>query len=301
MKKTFTMRVTLLMADRFNPIDPSTQSSRFSIPIYFMWVISVSLSFASHSCIAEVIRIGGTGSAMPLIQKLADDYQKSHHETQFDIMSPPLGSGGGIRALIGGRLDLTVSSKLPAKDEQESMAQPLLWLRTPFVFAALDAKPGANLDFQQLADIYSLKVRVWPDGRPIRLVMRSINESDSVMVRSLSPNLDAAIKQTLEIKSIPVAENDLDNLQLLERLPGSFGTASFGLLLVTNSPLRPMRLNGVEPSVENVEAGRYPLSKTLSLLTAKKPSEATSEFIRFLSSKEVHRKVRVWGYQAVDR
>lgn len=289
------------MADRFKALNSSPLLSLCSFPINFIWVVSIYFLLASNGCIAQVIRIGGTGSAMPLIQKLADQFQNSHKNIQFDIMSPPLGSGGGIRALIGGRLDLSVCSKLPAKDEQESLAQPLLWLRTPFVFAALEAKSGLNLDLQQLADLYSLKARLWPDGRPVRLVMRSLNESDSVMVRLLSPNLDASIKHTLEIKSAPVAENDLDNLQLLERLPGSFGTASLGLLLVTNSPLRPMKLNGVEPSIENVQAGRYPLSKTLILITAKKPSEATSEFIRFLSSKEVQKKVQAWGYQAVER
>jgi phosphate transport system substrate-binding protein len=263
-----------------------------------IWLI---LMMASHSCVAEIIRIGGTGTAMPLMRKLSDQFQKTHPEVSFEIMSPPLGSGGGMRALAGERLDVVVSSKKPSKEDENKFAPAIPWLKTPFVIAGAGCDSTRDLNLQQLADIYSLKVKAWPDGKPIRLVMRSLSETDSLAIRSLSPQLDSAIVQTFEMRSVPVAENDLDNLQLLEKIQGSLGTASLGLLRVTNSPLKSIKLNGEEGSVANMQTGRYPLSKTLFLITLPHQSVATSDFIGFLLSREVMKKVKEWDYVGADQ
>lgn len=152
------------------------------------------------------------------------------------------------------------------------------------------------MSLEQLTDIYSLKTMQWPDGGQIRLIMRAATETDSILLRSLSPRMDAAISQTLQRQRTPVAENDLDNLQLLESTPGSLGTASLGLLRITGSAVKPIGFNGVQPSLETMANGRYPLANTLILITDKQSNEATLAFVQYLQNPQVSRMLREWDY-----
>lgn len=258
--------------------------------------VVLALAGATFQCAAETIRVGGTGSAMPLLQKLGDLYRKNHPEVQIVLTMPPLGSSGGMRALAAGRLDLAVSASPPKPEDGHRFAQPIAWLTTPFILAGRDVPPGMSVSRRQLADIYAGKVTQWPGGQPIRLVLRPASDSDSISLRRLSPEMDAAIAQALQRNVLPMAENDLDNLQLVARTPGSLGAVSLGLLLVSESPIRSIALDGVLPSAKAVLDGSYPMAKTLTLLTAKNPGSSVASFVDFLRSPATARLVLRWGY-----
>lgn len=258
--------------------------------------IALALSSGSSHCAADTIRVGGTGLASPLVQKLSELYRQSHPDIQIALTSPPLGSGGGMHALAAGRLDLVISATPPKPEDAPKFAPPIPWLTTPFALAGRDVPHGLNFSRRQLADIYAGKMMQWPDGKPIRLVLRPANDSDSLYLRRLSPEVDAAVAQALQRHILPVAENDLDNLQLLARTPGSLGTASLGLILASNSPIKPIAIDGVLPSSKTVQDGSYPFAKTLILLTAKRPGSATQAFVDFLRSPATVNFVTRWEY-----
>jgi ABC-type phosphate transport system substrate-binding protein len=67
---------------------------------------------AGWSALAEeAVRIGGTGSGTALLGKLAALYLEARPDTRIQIMSPSLGSTGGLRALAAGRIDIVVSGR----------------------------------------------------------------------------------------------------------------------------------------------------------------------------------------------
>lgn len=263
------------------------------------WLIAglvLVLSSGALHCMAETIRVAGTGAASPLIQQLSDLYRESHPEIQIELIHPPLGSGGSMRALAAGRLELAISASPPKPEDAPKFAQPMAWLTTPFALAGRDVPPGFSLTRRQLADIYAGKMAQWPDGQPIRLVLRPADDADSRYLRSLSPQVDAAVMQALQRKVLPVAGNDVDNLHMLERTPGSLGTASLGLILSSHSLVRPIAIDGVLPSTKTVQDGSYPLSKTLVLLTARNPGSATQAFVDFLRSPATADFVQRWAF-----
>ena len=231
----------------------------------------------------ETIRIGGNGSSMPLLQQLGDIFHKAHPEIEVTIMNPPIGSLGSMRALAAGQLDLTVTAKLPKPADRDKLAQPMPWVITPIVLAGRDVKK-VSFTRQQLADIYGEKLKKWPDGNPIRLMLRSSDVSDTDKIKALSPQLDAAVSQALLRNTLPVGGDALESLKILERTPHSLGSTTLGLILSTGSPIKPIAIDGVMPSVKTMLDGSYPLSKQLILFTAKTPSRATLEFIEFLRS-----------------
>ena len=52
--------------------------------------------------------------------------------------------------------------------------------------------------------------------------------------------------------------------------------------------IKMLGLNGIQPSLKNIKNHTYPLSRTLNLVTKKKPSGLVQKFINFTQSKQVH-------------
>lgn len=246
-------------------------------------VMALAVSSASSGFAGETIRVGGNGSSMPLIQQLADLYRKNQPDTKVVIMTPPIGSRGSMRALAAGQLDLAISAVLPKPETAAKLAQPVAWVVTPIVLAGRDVE---NISFtrQQLADIYAGKLKQWPDGKPIRLMLRSADVSDTEKLRTLSPQLDAALSQALARHTQPVGGDALESLKILETTPNSLGSTTLGLILTTRSKLKPVAIDGVMPGIAAVRDGSYPLAKPLFLLTGKIPTHATRAFVDFLRS-----------------
>lgn len=233
----------------------------------------------------DVIRVGGTGTGTLLLQRMAESYLRLHPATQVKALMPPLGGSGGLRALAASALDLAIVSSPP--HDESSGSHSVLWVRTPLAMVARGLPDESGLSSDQLADIFSGRLAQWPDGRPIRLVLRSARESDLKVLRATSPQIDSAVGLALKRNGIPVAENDIDNQHILERTPSSFGVISLGQLMLSERPLSgltPLRIDGVPPSTAALRSRAYPYEKPLYLVIGKTASAATRDFVAYLQS-----------------
>ena len=247
----------------------------------------------------EVVRVGGTGLGTLLMQRIAESYLKGRPDAQVKVLMPPLGSNGGLRALDANTIQLaivTFPAIFPAKSEADSTRKAVLWLTTPLVFTGRDIKTGEGFTLDQVADIYASRTTHWKDGTPVRLIARTDRESDTRILRSLSPQLEAAVAQSLSRTGIPFAENDFDAQQMLEKTPGSFGTVGLGQLLLSESSLRPAAINRVVPTTDALRGKAYPIEKPLYLVTSASPSAATVDLMTYLGSPEVMNIARRLGF-----
>jgi len=264
-----------------------------------LMLLAVGLALGGNVQAQETIRIGGTGFGTLLIQRILDAGPKPRPNVQAMAVTPPLGSNGGLRALAAGTIQISVvsiPSSYPDNAINSGNSLSFPWTRTPFVFTGRGAASGAALTRGQIADIYAGRVAQWPGGEPIRLVTRTDRESDTRLLRTISPEIDAAVTLAHKRIGMPFAENDLDNQDLLERTPGSFGTIGLGQLLLAGSPLKPATLDGVAPTAANLRASVYRVEKPLYLVVAKTPSAATEEFVQYLRSPAVLRMIERFGF-----
>ncbi len=67
---------------------------------------------------AKEIKIGGTGTDLATMKLLGEQFRKTHPDVTITVL-PSLGSSGGIKALLGGQLDIAISYKEPSGDEQK--------------------------------------------------------------------------------------------------------------------------------------------------------------------------------------
>jgi len=215
------------------------------------------------------IRVGGTGVGTLVLDRLAASYRTVSPQVVVRTVYPPLGSLGGLRALSAGVLDIAVISLSPGQQLAPLPAasdEVMPWVATPMVFTGRDLPVGSRFTLHQVSDIYAGKTTRWPRGGLIRLVTRPKEETDTRILKESSKDMAQATEQAMVRLGVSIAENDLVNQQMLERTPGSFGTIALGQIRLSGSSLKPALLNGIEPSLANLRAGTYPLSKPLYIV-----------------------------------
>lgn len=264
----------------------------------------ISFAYCENAVAQNVIRVGGTGLGTLLIQRLIEPYSKLRPDVQTKAITPPLGSNGGLRALAGGAIEVAIvsySSIYPAKSEDDVANTSIPWVTTPFIFTGRDIVSGTNLTLGQVTDIYSGRLTKWADGNPVKLISRNERESDTRILRAISPEMDAAVMFSHKRSGIHFAENDFDNQQILERTPGSFGVIGLGQVLLSGSPLKPINLDGVLPTTMSLQSGAYRFEKRLYLIISKAPSAVTLDLIQYLQSPGVMKIIERYGFIPIQR
>ena len=232
---------------------------------------------------AEDIKIGGTGSALAAMQLLADAYARQHPGSKITVL-PSLGSGGGIKAALSGAIQVAVSARPLSEAETKAGAVAVEYARTPFVFATAVTNKTAGLTEPELVNILSGRTEQWPDGRKIRLVLRPVGDSDSEMVKSISPALREAKTAAEQRKGMPFAVTDQDAADSIEKIPGALGTSTLAQIISEKRALKALKWNGVEPSAKSLADGSYPLYKELYLVTAANAPPSAQQFVAFVRS-----------------
>ena len=257
-------------------------------------LIAIAAAFSpAHA--AETLRIGGTGSALGGMQRLADAF-KSQHPGIDVIVLPSLGSGGGIKALIAGKIELCVSARPLNAEETAAGLVEREYARTPLVFATRLETAADGVTLAQLAAVYHGDLATWPDGSRLRLVMRPASEADTAFLRTLSPEMDKAVDAAISRDELFVAINDQDDAKALEDIRGSLGVISVGQMLSENRMLKPLTLDGRAGTTEALRDGTYPYAKHLSVMTGSEPSPTTAAFLAFLLSAEGGHLLNDAGY-----
>ncbi len=229
---------------------------------------------------AAVVRIGGTGSAVDVVQRWCG--ASGFRDLELSVVGS-LGSTGGLRALDAGRLDVAMSSRplTPAEQARGLVAHEVF--RSPFVWAVAASSGLTGLALGELIDIYAGRRTHWPDGGQIRPVLRPENDSDTIVLRSLHPELSRAWSIAQARPGMRVAMTDADAVDDLRHIPGALGTTTLGLAMAEGSALRALALDGVTPSVPALAQGRWRLSKVVYLVVPQRPSAGASRLLHALS------------------
>jgi phosphate transport system substrate-binding protein len=255
-----------------------------------LWTIVVCTLCTLHVGVmnvsaAEPIRINGSGSGLFMMTPLIKAYTKAHPDVRI-TMEKPLGSSGAIKALLGGALDIAVSSKVLKPEELSMGAVSREYGRTPLAFVT--GKKGGKTDIttKELEDIYSGRLKTWPDGVPIRLILRPDSDIDTKILEGLSPEMGKAVKIAHSQKGMAVAITDPESDDAVAKTQGSLGAAALPAILADKAPLSVLALNGVKPTVATLANGTYPLAKDIRFVTTKNTPPEAVKFLEFIYSPQ---------------
>lgn len=206
------------------------------------------------------VLLGGTGAGIGPLRKVLEDVPKLR-------FVPNLGTGGGLKALAAGAIDIALAAR-PLNDAERSqgLVQRELF-RTPVVWAVHEGVPLRQVSIAELAALYAGATHQWSNGIPVRLVLRPESDSDSRLLKTLGPELAAASVKAQQRPGAHVAVTDTDTTEALERIAGSIGVTTLGLVRAEGRRLHVLDVQGVKPSAGALVSGRYPYVKVIYATT----------------------------------
>jgi len=207
------------------------------------------------------------------------------------------GSSAGVEAVTAGSVDIGNSSRALKDSEKEAGAVENIVAIDGIAVVVDPANTVAGLTKQQLIDIYTGKVKNWSE----------VGGQDSVIIvvgREAGSGTRGAFEEILEIEDACTYANELDStgavMAKVASTPGAIGYVS---LDVIDETVTALALDEVEPTVENIKAGSYFLSRPFVMATVGEISEQKEEvqaFFDYLASEEGKEIIQAVGLITVD-
>lgn len=249
--------------------------------VAFAVAAAVSLLAASEAS-AQPLKVAGTGGAMGMVERLSIEFAAATG-TEIEVITG-LGSSGAIRATAEGAVDMAISARDLNSEETALGLTAVLFARTPLVFVTSHREPG-SVNSADIAGIFKATNPQWPDGSPIRIILRTKSDTDSVIVGQLFPGFTEALEAARQRPDVPVAATDQDSATLAETLQGSFVQAGLSQIITEKRHLQLVSINGTEATLENLENGTYSYEKPFYLVYSEKTGAAAQSLLGFLRSE----------------
>jgi phosphate transport system substrate-binding protein len=244
---------------------------------------------ASLVCAAPVPRpdgliIAGSGSNLAAIRTVARLYEEAHPGVRV-VIPESIGTGGAVRALADGAIDVGLASRALTDAERRLGVNETPYARVPLVFAAHPDVRADRLVVQDLIDMYRGVREKWPDGTPVVPIVREMGDSGRVALQRHVPELERVMADAFRTSRLKACHTDAEMRDALLSIPGALGFLDAGMVAFERLPLRVVAVDGVDPVI-----------KTLSLLTRGTPAGETARFVGFVRSKAVSDEFARGGY-----
>ncbi|MDD1689689.1 MAG: phosphate ABC transporter substrate-binding protein [Methanoregula sp.] len=249
----------------------------------------------------QTIKISGSTTVLPIVQKAADQYMAAHQDADIQISGG--GSGVGIQAIGAKTVDIGMSSREVTKAE---MAKYPAFVVTPVAQdgIAVVVNPANTIQYitlDQIKKIYLGKITKWSEitGADVP----GTNNQIVIIGRDSASGTRTYFDETVLAKATPTSKMLEKNsngavLQTVAQTPGSIGYVSIGFVSKDVKAL-PVWYNAdkiVAPTVDNVKSKTYPVSRDLYVITNGQPSGLTGDFINYILGADGQKIVAEEGY-----
>lgn len=229
------------------------------------------------------IKVTGSTTVLPIAQKAADVYMATH--ANADIQVTGGGSSVGVQAAGEKTAEIGMSSRDVKSDEMKKYPDLVVTTvgKDGVALIINPANPVNSLTTAQIKGIYNGNFTNWNQvgGADMAIVVvgrdsasgtrefftSSVMGGQNYVPTMLEKNSNGAVQQTIS------------------QTPGAIGYVGLGFI---DNSVKAVKITteagDVEPSVANVLGGKYPLSRSLYLLTNGQPTGLAKEYIDYILS-----------------
>jgi phosphate transport system substrate-binding protein len=249
----------------------------------------------------QTIKISGSTTVLPIVQKAADQYMTIHPEADIQISGG--GSGVGIQAIGSSTVDIGMSSREVTKDELAKYPSFVVTSIAQDGIAVIvnPANEIQNITLDQIRDIYLGKIVTW--NQITGANDPGTNNQIVIVGRDSASGTRTYFDEAVLLKATPTNKMLEKNsngavLQTIAQTPGAIGYVSIGFVS-KNVKALPISYNAqkvVAPTIDNVKSKSYPISRNLYVITNGQPRGLAGDFITYILSPDGQKIVADEGY-----
>ncbi len=238
----------------------------------------------------------GSGTNLPIVRVLAQAFQRTHPEIAIDVPAS-IGSSGGIQAAADGAIAMGLISRELKDKEKKKGLTVVTYAWTPLIIGVHPSVAEDGITHAELLDIYRGKIRSWRDGRDIVVLTREPGDSSIEALVKGVPGFKAVYEESQQAARWTTLLTDQVMNETLARTPHAIGMSDLGSVTIERHLIKQLKVNGMAPTLKNLQAGRYPLYKTLAFVYRKERLPAgVGLFLDYVRSKEGEKILKVNGY-----
>lgn len=249
------------------------------------------------------ITVIGSTSVGPLARNLADSFMEKEQGVSIDIQE--IGSTEGIQAAINGTADIGTSSRELKDTEKEADLDTHLIAYDGIAIVVHPANPVLDLTSAQIAKIFKGEITNWQE-------VGGVNQQITVVNREAGSGTRGAFQELLKLeekqadgtKKSLITDKGLvmDSTGAVKATVSSneaaIGYISLGVL---DSTTKAIKVDGVEPTLQNVTEKNYTIWRPFLMLTKKGELEPqVKAYLDFIKSAEGQELVKAEKFIPVN-
>lgn len=236
--------------------------------------------------LAGSITVVGSTAMQPLVEVAAQQFTQKNPKAQVVVQGG--GSGTGLSQVAAGAAHIG-NSDIFAEEKQGIDASQLVDHKICAQGFALVVHPGVSVDSltkQQIKDIFTGKVTNWkevggPDQKIVIIHRPKGSGTRATFVRYVMDGVEDRAQGMEQDSSGAVRK-------VVSETPGAI---SYLALPYLDKSLKALKIDGVEPTVENITTGKYPFWSYAHMYTKGQPQGLAKAFIDYMLSGEVQEQI----------
>ena len=256
----------------------------------------VENSVETDASLSGSLTLSGSTSMEKLSNAVAESFMVKYPNVV--VNAEFVGSSAGIEALQAGGVDIGNASRELKDSEAAAGAVENVVAIDGIAVVVNPATTVTDLTKEQLTKIYTGEIRNWKD-------LGGENMPSVVVGREAGSGTRGAFEELLEVEDLCVySGGEIEStgavMAKVAATPGSIGYVSLDVL---DDSVVAVKLEGVEPTAENIKAGNYFLSRPFVMATIGEISaqnELVQAWFEYLASEEGKQLIEAVGLITVD-
>lgn len=231
----------------------------------------------------DAIIMDGSTTVGPIAKAFAQYYMSVYDDVRITVSES--GSGNGAKSLLNKKCDIANMSRFMKDTEFTACVNAGVFPVAHVV--ALDglpilvhpSNPVSNLTISQIRGIYTGEITNWREvGGPDLKIVKISRDTNSGTYETFKEKVMTEVKAGGEkVKHEITADTEYvsSNGAIRARVqstPVAIGYAGIGFI---DKTVKPVRVNGIEASLETVKSGKYPIARPLYMFTDHTPEMGT--------------------------